>query len=152
MPDDKKTRSGRDTKGRFVKGSVPNPKGRPAGGRNKATLLLEGLIADQGQQIVQECITRAMEGDNALLKALLERLVPVRKDSPMTARLPKITGVDDLPKALDALQQQLTGGELTPTEATALAALLEHHRKALEANHLEQRLAAIEEKLQELTK
>jgi len=136
----------------FQKGQSGNPKGKPTGSRNRATLLLEGLVADQGQEIVQECIARAMEGDNVLLKALLERLVPVRKDSPMRAKLPKIKGADDLPKALDAVQQQLTEGELTPTEATALTALLEHHRKALETNQLEQRLAAIEKKLEEVVK
>jgi hypothetical protein len=152
MSNEQKTKSGRDAKGRFLKGSVPNPQGRPAGGRNKATLLLEGMISEQGHEIVQECITRAMDGDNALLKALLERLVPVRKDSPMTATLPRVKTLADLPKALLAVQEQLTSGELTPSEATAIAALLEHHRKALESTELETRLARIEAAIEEIKK
>jgi hypothetical protein len=37
-------------------------------------------------------------------------------------------------------------GELTPGEGTALAGIVEQHRKAIETQELEQRIAALEAK------
>ena len=127
----------------FKPGQSGNPAGRKAGSRNKATLLLQAMIVGQGEQIVQECIERAMAGDNALLKALLERLVPARKDAPVELKLPPLRP-ENLTKASATVVAAVAGGKLTPSEGEALARVLEGHRKAVETLELETRLAKLE--------
>jgi hypothetical protein len=82
----------------------------------------------------------------AALKLCLKRLLPKRKDRPITLKLPKVEAVGDIPKALGALLEAVAQGEITPGEGQSLAAMLEAYRKGLELTDLEARLTALEEK------
>ena len=75
-------------------------KGRPAGSRNKATLVLEALIDGEGEEIVQHIIAGAKEGNSTYGKALLDRLVPPRKSGPAPINIPQINEAADLESAL----------------------------------------------------
>ena len=54
---------GRDGKGRFAQGNSANPSGRPAGSRNKATLLLLGELQDEAPKVLAMMIKKAKQGD-----------------------------------------------------------------------------------------
>ncbi|MCB2226203.1 MAG: hypothetical protein KQH53_05945 [Desulfarculaceae bacterium] len=71
--------------------------------------------------------------------------MPPRKDSPVNVELPSIAGPQDAVKALSALLEAVGRGELTPTEAQAVAGLLESYRRALEVEELERRIVALEQ-------
>jgi len=47
----------------FAKGKSGNPRGRPAGARNKASLMLDKLMERGAQDIVETVIDRAKGGD-----------------------------------------------------------------------------------------
>jgi hypothetical protein len=49
--------------------------------------------------------------------------------------------------ALGAVVASLTSGDLTPEEATAVAALIELKRKAIETAELEARLSVLEQRV-----
>jgi hypothetical protein len=60
--------------------------------------------------------------------------------------MPACDHATGISKAFAALTGAVAGGELTPEEGQAVAAMLESRRRALEAVELEQRIAALEDK------
>jgi hypothetical protein len=90
-------------------------------------------------------IELAKEGNTVALRMCMDRLMPVRKDRPITFTLPEIETASDLTKATKALLQGVAGGEITPSEAAELSKLVDAHTKAIEAVDLATRLSALEQ-------
>jgi hypothetical protein len=144
MTEQQPAKSGGKQDGRYQPGQSGNPLGRPVGSRNKATLLLGDLIDGEGGDIVRTLVTAAKSGDVSAGRALLDRLVPPRKDRPVAVTLPALHTAADAAQAMASLTAAVASGALTPTEATELARLVEAFTKALEAANFETRLAALE--------
>src|SRR3954463_44237 len=72
--------SGGKQGGRYQPGQSGNPLGRPAGSRNRATLLLADLIDGEGEDIVRALVTAAKSGDVSAGRTLLDRLGAPRQD------------------------------------------------------------------------
>jgi hypothetical protein len=145
MTNQQPANSGGKQGGRFQLGQSGNPLGRPAG--SKATLLLADLIDGEGEDIVRALVTAAKSGDVSAGRALLDRLVPPRKDRPVAFALPALQTAADAAQAMAALTAAVANGALTPSEATELARLVEAFTKALEAADFETRLAALEQRV-----
>jgi hypothetical protein len=120
----------------FEKGSVPNPNGRPAGSRNKATIALEKLMEEGAEKIVQAVMNAAAEGDMTAAKLVLERIVPVRKGRVVNVTLPIVKTAADVVEAIGATVQAMADGEVTPEEASMVAGVLEAKRRAIETADL----------------
>ncbi len=135
-------------KGDFPKGKSGNPKGRPKGSRNKATILAEELLDGEVEELVRRCIELALEGDQVALKLCMECLIPPRKDRPVTLKLPDTRTPADLVEASAVLLEAVTSGELTPAEGQALGAVLEGLRRSHELNDIDDRLRDLEERLE----
>ena len=134
------------TRGRpFGEGNPGNTAGRPKGARNRATQALEKMFADEAQEITRKAIELAKDGDTVALRLCMDRLMPVRKDRPITFALPEIETAADLTKATRALLQGVADGEITPSEAAELSKLVDAHTKAIEAVDLATRLSALEQ-------
>jgi len=104
------------------------------------------LIDGKGNELVQKAVELALDGDPAMLRVLIERLVPPRKDAPIRVKLPGVKSAADLPSMTGAILTGVADGRLTPSEAQAVAGLVEVHRKALELSEIERRLTALETK------
>src|SRR5215207_6317623 len=83
---------------RWAPGQSGNPKGRPKGSRNRASLLLEHLI--EGEAVVRALLAAAKGGDVPAARALLDRLVPPRKERPVKVGLPELRSAKDARDAL----------------------------------------------------
>jgi hypothetical protein len=101
-----------------------------------------------GQAVVlaQKAVELALKGDVTALKICLERLVPPRKDAPVSITLPTVHTTADLPGASQAILQAVADGQLTPSEAQAIAGIVADHRKNLEIGDLEARVVALEKR------
>ena len=128
----------------FQPGKSGNPAGKPKGARNHATRAAQALIDGQAEAVVKKALELALSGDGPILKAILDRLCPPRKDSPVEVTLPPMENASDIPAAMSSILAACAAGQLTPNEAQAVAALVELQRRALETNELEQRIAALE--------
>lgn len=128
----------------FQKGVSGNPAGCRTGSRHKATLAAQALLDGEAEKLTRKCVELALDGDLTALRLCLERIVPPRKDSPVKVSLPAIKSADDLPVVTSAVLDALAKGQLTPSEAQAVAGLVEAHRKAVELADHEKRLAALE--------
>ena len=137
--------SGRkQTRGRWQAGQSGNPNGKPLGARNHATRAAEAMLDGEAQALTRKAIDAALAGDTVALRLCLERILPARKGRPVSLQLPAVRNATDLPGALAAIVEAVARGDLSPDEATPIAALLDAHRRAIETSELEQRIAALE--------
>lgn len=129
----------------FQQGQSGNPNGRPRGSRNRSTQALEAILDGEAEALTRRAIEMALAGDGPAMRMCLDRLMPVRKDRPITFSLPEIETAADLTKATRALMQGVADGEITPSEAAELSKLVDAHVKAIEAVDFATRLAALEQ-------
>jgi len=130
----------------FEKGLSGNPKGRPKGNRNRATVMAQALLDGEAEALIRKVVQLALEGDPACLRICLDRLVPRKKDSPIGFNLPEMGVVADIPKFFTSVAQTLRDGEITPSEAGTLIDMAGVFHKLLELVEIEARLSALEEK------
>lgn len=130
---------------RFEPGQSGNPAGRKVGSRNKATMAAQALIDGKSSELINKALELALSGDGPVLRALLDRLCPAKRDAPVSISLPSMETLADLPKVTGAIMQAAAEGKITPSEATALSALVEGHRRALDTADLAERVAKLEE-------
>ncbi len=134
------TSEGRNLDGTF---SAGNP-GRPKGARHKVTKAVEALLGDDAEALTRKAIEKALEGDTTALRLCLERIAPVRKDTPVSFDLPPMETANDAAAAAQAVLRAVSGGEVTPLEGASVMALIEGYRKTLETTELEARITALE--------
>ena len=135
--------------GRFRPGESGNPRGRPPGSRNRATLLAQNLLDGDAEGIVDKLIKRAKSGHPAALKLCIERLVPRRRDGAVEFALPAIRKAEDLAEAMAAVIEAAAAGLLTLDEAHAFSSLLERQRRMIETAELQLRLEVVEKALKD---
>ncbi len=124
----------------------PGNPGKPKGARSRATMAAEALLDGEAEKLTRTAIDKALEGDSVALRLCLERLVPPRKDSPITIELPPITTAGDVVSASAAVLSAVGAGEISPDEAGRVMALLTAHKNIVETGDLESRIAALEGK------
>ena len=136
--------TGEQQGGRFEKGRSGNPRGRPLGSRNSATLAAEALL-EGAEKLTRKCIELAMDGDTVALRLCLERIYPARKDRPVTFPLPPITSPRDAADIAAAVANAVAAGNLTPTEAVEFGKVIEIYVRAYQVAELDDRVARVEE-------
>ncbi|WP_153109945.1 DUF5681 domain-containing protein [Propionivibrio limicola] len=127
-------------------GQSGNPKGKPAGTRNKATTMLLTLMENGAKEITEAVIEAAKAGDLSAARLVLDRLCPPARERPISLELPETSTIAGISAAQQAIFKAVADGQLLLGEATTLSGLIEAQRKALETIELETRIAALEEK------
>ncbi|WP_260598296.1 DUF5681 domain-containing protein [Sphingomonas endolithica] len=122
----------------------PGNPGKPKGARSRATIAAEALLNGEGEALTRKAIEMALEGDTVALRLCLERLVPPRKDSPITIDLPPVMTASDVVGASAAVLSAVGAGEISPDEAGRVMTLLTAHRAIVETSELADRIAALE--------
>ncbi|WP_092190609.1 DUF5681 domain-containing protein [Bradyrhizobium sp. cf659] len=128
----------------FQKGQSGNPSGRPKGARNATTLALEVLLDGQATALTQKAIDLALGGDMTALRLCLDRILPPRKDRPVTFTLPEIKSAQDAAAVVSAVLAAVASGELTPSDAAEIGKLIDSYVKAFETAELSERLERLE--------
>jgi hypothetical protein len=109
----------------FAPGESGNPAGRPKGARNVATLAVEALLEGEAEKLTRKCIERTLEGDAIALRICMDRIAAPRRDRPTPFVLPTLKEAADARDAFAAVVKAVAEGELTPSEAVTLAALID---------------------------
>jgi hypothetical protein len=132
----------------FRKGQSGNPAGRPLGARNAATQLAEALLDGEAEALARKLVELALDGDTAMLKLAVERIVPRRARTQPFA-LPEIASAADLAPAIQAIARAAAEGAITPLDAAELARMVETVLRAIEVSDFDRRLAALERQVEE---
>jgi len=128
----------------FQKGESGNPAGRPRGSRNRATLLMEGLLADDAEAIGRKAIEMAKQGDMAAIRLCMDRLAPVRKGEPVAFELPPLHKPADSVAAAAEIVAGVAAGDLTPSEGADLAKVVDVYVRAIATEAFDERLTKLE--------
>jgi hypothetical protein len=113
----------RDAEGRFVPGVSGNPRGRPVGSRNRATIAAEVLAAGDREDFAEQWVQLARQGDKTALKFFAERLMPKPRGRPVVLDVP--AGMERHPRNVyNMTTRKLCDGEITPSEALEIARYL----------------------------
>lgn len=122
----------------------PGNPGKPKGARHRTTKAVEALLDGEAEEITRKAIEAAKAGDMAAIKLCLDRIAPAQRERTVQFTMPPLTGAADLPAAVAAIFEAVAAGDLTPSEATQLAALVEAFRKQTETAELEARIKSLE--------
>src|ERR687887_1160830 len=98
----------------FEKGESGNPAGRPPGSRNRATLLMESLLADDAEAIGRKAVEMAKGGDLAAIRLCVDRLAPARKGKPVLFELPPLEKPADSVVAAGKIADAVAAGASAP--------------------------------------
>jgi hypothetical protein len=125
--------------GQFQKGQSGNPSGRPRGARNSATLAAEALLDGEAEALTRKAIQMALAGDPVALRLCMERILPVRKDRPVSFALPPITSAREAADIMAAVAEAVAAGHMTPGEAAQYAKVVDAYVKAYQVAEFEDR-------------
>jgi hypothetical protein len=139
-PSDQKRPRGRP----FAKGNG----GRKLGARNRASLLADALLEGEEEELVRKGIELAKAGDPQMLKFFLDRILS--KERPVKINLPPIGSRSDLTAAYAAIVQAVGAGEITPSEGSAVAALLASIARFIDDVEVVAKFRKMEEQLKSL--
>ena len=105
---------------KFQPGQSGNPGGRPPGSLNKKTLAVQAAFEEKAQEIVDNLIERAKNGDLAAERLVMERMVPTARNRRFAIALPVIKTADDAEAALAVVMDELAAGKLAVHEVSSL--------------------------------
>jgi hypothetical protein len=130
--------------GKFKPGQSGNPRGRPAGARNRSNVVA-AEFAKEGSEIARVVIEKAKEGDMGAAALVLQRLSP-----PLRAAAEKV--VFELDQSLSLTEQAkqimaaVADGRIDPDTGHMLVNCIEKVAGIYATDELEARLAALEAK------
>jgi hypothetical protein len=136
----------------FEPGESGNPNGRPKGSRNRVSRAVETLIHGQAEALGAKAIDMALKGDASMLRALLGTLVSTRRDRTVEFDLPEIETAADARAASSAVLAACAHGELSPSEASEIMALISTHLQTIEVVELYTKVTAVETRVTAMEK
>jgi hypothetical protein len=131
-------------RGRFRKGQSGNPRGKPPGARHATTIKAEQLMEGEAEAVVRAVVAKAKRGDMHAARLVLDRIAPLRRGRPVAIKLPEVRTAAEASPALGIVTKSMANGEITPEEASAVAAVIEANWRALGIEDLERRINALE--------
>jgi hypothetical protein len=85
-----------------------------------------------------------LAGDIAALRLCLDRILPPRKDRPVSFEMVPINNADDARVASAALLGAAAAGSLTPSEASEVGRLIDVYVRSFELSEVQKRLDKLE--------
>ena len=131
---------------RFQKGFSGNPKGRPKGSFGQAALLAKAILEENVSEICNCLVNEAKKGNIQALRLILDRILPVRKEPPITIDLPEIKCAQDVLTAIAMITRAIAEGHISVSEGEALSKIIDINLKTLELHDFQIRLERLETK------
>lgn len=145
-----KDSSSKNAHSRFKKGNSYG-KGRPQGSRNKCTIAAENLFEEESGAIARQAVEMALNGHPQMIKLIMERVVPIKKSSPIKnlEGMPSVDTVESAGEAAEFILQSIASGKVSPLDGEILSRVLDKRLHALQITEIEDELKALKEKFVE---
>jgi len=124
----------------FVTG---NP-GRKRGSQNRITKIATALLAEEADELVRRAVEIAMNGDVAMLRFLLSRILP--RDRTIKIDIAALERADDAVEATAAIMSEVAEGKISPAEGAALVVIVKANQDAIDLAAVVKRLDVLESK------
>ena len=134
----------RTAEGKFLKGQSGNPGGKPPGIRNRATMIVEQLFDGACGEVSREALAKAMNGDSAVLRLIVTRLIGPRRHRASNFTLPPLENAADVAPAIAAIIAAAAEGAISTAEACEMSQVVERYARALAGEEVEARLQRLE--------
>jgi hypothetical protein len=108
--------------------------------------LADALLEGEQEVLVRKGIELAKAGDPQMLKFFLDRILS--KERPVKIDLPPIESRRDLTAAYAAIVKAVGAGEITPSEGSAVAALLANIARFIDDAEVVAQLRELKEQLE----
>ena len=118
-------------------------RGRPLGSRNKNTAQIQDLLHEYAPSLMRKALAEALQGDVAILRFFLDRVITRRSVQVRIGALPARTA-EDIAKSSEKIVKQVAAGKLPIAEGEQVLSILELRRRAIETEQFEQRLRTLE--------
>jgi hypothetical protein len=99
-------------------------------------------LESEAENITRRLIEKAMEGDMAAIRLVIERLIPPAKDMPLNVDIPAISKASDIQPAMNQFFNLMASGDLSLSEFGRMVKALGEASKIAEMTEFEQRLTA----------
>ena len=116
--------------------------GRKPGSKNRATVLTAALVEGDAQEVLGKAVELAKAGNVVMLKFLLGRILP--RERLIKLDLPRMEFVDDAVEALGRVMGAVSEGRISPSEAAAMATLINSYTRAIDMADVVKRLDTLE--------
>ena len=127
---------------KFQKGISGNTAGRPKGIIDRRVRFRE-MVEPRAPEILEKAVTMALEGNEQMLRLILDRLLPARpKDDPVSIGVYAGNHLQQSDRVLTALYD----GDISPVEANNLMSSIVGGLKVVEMDELDKRVAALEDR------
>lgn len=127
--------------GRFTKGHSGNPRGRPPTLSPELRERLDKATPD----IIDKIVEKALDGDLAAAKIILDRTAPVPKQSSATVTIPDLGSESTtLVEKAGAILNSVASGNCPADVGAVLMQSITALAKVIEVDELERRIAALE--------
>jgi hypothetical protein len=127
---------------RFKPGESGNPRGRPRGSSKVSKY--RAMLEPHADAVIEAVVQKALDGDVAAMRLILERLVPSLKSRDLPSPLPALDSGTSLAQQGYAVLAEVSAGRLTPSEASSLLKALGDQAKVIEITDLIKRVEALE--------
>jgi len=107
------------------------------------------MLRPHASKLIARCVKMALGGDSTAMRICMDRLVaPVREEA-VNVELPPIGNIEDCGAAQAAVIAVVAAGDMLPSQAQVLCALIEAQRRSFETTDILKRLTTLEESLQQ---
>ena len=127
----------------FKPGNSGNPLGRPAGAKNRTTMMVQALFDGEAELLIRKVIELAKAGDMQALRVCIDRLCPPLKAhaAPIELEIPETENISEI---ANAFIRAAANGRLPPDIASQLVGAVGTLARVVEIDELKARLAALE--------
>lgn len=125
----------------YKPGQSGNSKGRPKGLQDRRTAFRE-LVEPFAPKLTQKAIEMALEGNEPMLKLLLDRLLPAK---PKENAVDLVLDSEKLVPQSRAVIKALSDGHLSPSDANTLMSMIAKEASIYSIEELTSRVAILEE-------
>lgn len=138
---DKQVLTGRSKNGQFAKGLSGNPRGRPPSLSPELRERLDRATPD----IIEKIVEKALEGDLAAAKVILDRTAPTPKLSSQSVVIPNLNSSESsLSEKAEAVLSSIASGDCPPDVGVTLIHAISSIAKVVEVDDLKRRVEALE--------
>ena len=120
-------------------------KGRPKGSRNKGKAEQQKILEEYAAPLMRKCVVLALKGDRTALRLCIDRVSPVRRDAPVSIRMPRIRSAGDIVAAAQQVTRSMAKGMLSPGEGEKMMNVLESQSRVIDNAVTESRIEKLEQ-------